>query len=336
MKKIAIVTFSTALAGEKGLDRLYFLADLFSRHGWEVELITSRFHHWTKSFRPKDACYDKEHLKVVQCDELGYEKNIQVKRILSHRILAHNILNYLKRDTYDIVYCHIPDNHLAALVGTYTKARGIPFIVDIEDLWPEAMRMVFHVPVISDILFYPFARDARIAFCAASAVIGSSDEYRDHPKKYGITIPEALTVYVGNDLARFTAGVRQYADTIKKTPGEFWVTYAGTLGQSYDIATLVRAAQQIKETGIEDVAFKILGDGPNRMALTELAGQAPCNVEFLGYQPYEKMAAFLTKSDINVNSLVTKAPQGFVSKIGCQANKFIPRENDKNYPALVS
>ena len=135
-------------------------------------------------------------------------------------------------------------------------------------------------------------------------------------KKYGITIPEALTVYVGNDLARFTAGVRQYADTIKKTPGEFWVTYAGTLGQSYDIATLVRAAQQIKEMGIEDVAFKILGDGPNRMALTELAGQAPCNVEFLGYQPYEKMAAFLTKSDVNVNSLVTKAPQGFVSKIG--------------------
>lgn len=253
---------------------------------------------------------------MVQCDELGYEKNIQVKRILSHRILAHNILNYLKRETYDIVYCHIPDNHLAALVGTYAKARGIPFIVDIEDLWPEAMRMVFHVPVISDILFYPFARDARIAFRAASAVIGSSDEYRDYPKKYGITIPEALTVYVGNDLARFTAGVRQYADAIKKRPGEFWVTYAGTLGQSYDIATLVRAAQQIKETGIEDIAFKILGDGPNRMALTELAGQAPCNVEFLGYQPYEKMAAFLTKSDTNVNSLVTKAPQGFVSKIG--------------------
>lgn len=28
------------------------------------------------------------------------------------------------------------------------------------------------------------------------------------------------------------------------------------------------------------------------------------------------MAAFLTKSDVNVNSLVTKAPQGFVSKIG--------------------
>lgn len=99
MKKIAIVTFSTALAGEKGLDRLYFLADLFSRHGWEVEVITSRFHHWTKSFRPKDACYDKEHLKVVLCDELGYEKNIQVKRILSHRILAHNILSYLKRET---------------------------------------------------------------------------------------------------------------------------------------------------------------------------------------------------------------------------------------------
>ena len=38
--------------------------------------------------------------------------------------------------------------------------HGIPFIADVNDLWPEAMRMVVNVPVVSDIAFRPFARDA--------------------------------------------------------------------------------------------------------------------------------------------------------------------------------
>ena len=40
------------------------------------------------------------------------------------------------------------------------------------------------------------------------------------------------------------------------------------------------------------------------------------NVEFLGYAPYDKMAAYLKASDILVNSFVRKAPQSIVTKIG--------------------
>ena len=316
MKKIAIVTFSCALNGEKGLDRLYFLADLFSKNGYDVELITSRFHHWTKSFRPKEMNINREHFTVIQCDELGYEKNIQIKRILSHRVLAKNILAYLEGRHYDIVYCHIPDNHLAALVSSYAKRNHFPLIVDTEDLWPEAMRMVFNFPVVSDILFYPFARDAKRAYENASAVIGCSDQYRDQCETYGIHCEKKLTVYVGNDLARFDEGVRKFASEVDKPENEFWLTYAGTLGASYDIATLVRAAQILKEKGIDEVKVKILGDGPERTRFESVAKEKDCNVEFLGYQRYEKMAAFLSKSDVNVNSLIKSAPQGFASKIG--------------------
>ena len=36
----------------------------------------------------------------------------------------------------------------------------------------------------------------------------------------------------------------------------------------------------------------------------------------MGYAPYPKMAAYLAKSDILVNSFVKKAPQSIVTKIG--------------------
>lgn len=41
-----------------------------------------------------------------------------------------------------------------------------------------------------------------------------------------------------------------------------------------------------------------------------------CNVDFIGYTPYQKMAAYLYKSDVTINSFVKKAPQSIVTKIG--------------------
>ena len=46
MKKIAIVADDIALPGEKGLSRLHYLAELFTRCGFETEIITADFQHW--------------------------------------------------------------------------------------------------------------------------------------------------------------------------------------------------------------------------------------------------------------------------------------------------
>ena len=63
--------------------------------------------------------------------------------------------------------------------------------------------------------------------------------------------------------------------------------------------------------------MKIMGGGPTKDELEQLAHDRQIyNVEFVGYVPYEKMAAYLAKSDVLVNSFVKKAPQSIVTKIG--------------------
>ena len=103
---------------------------------------------------------------------------------------------------------------------------------------------------------------------------------------------------------------------IEKPKDEFWIIYAGTLGTSYDIETLIKAAQKLYEEGYTEIHFKILGNGPLRGKFEALAKRKKCRVEFLGYQPYEKMAAYLVKSDVTINSFVKKAAQSIVNKIG--------------------
>lgn len=319
MKKIAMIVTDVALAGEKGLGRMYYLAELFCQCGYEVHMLTSKFQHWLKRFRTQeemDAVVAASKCKVVFMDEPGYTKNVQVKRILSRRALTKNIKAYLESDHFDLIYSQIPDNHLASVAAQHAKKQGVPFVVDIEDLWPEAMRMVLDVPVVSDILFSYFTVTAKKTYRLADAAVGSSDTYRDEPLKYKVKVPKSVTVYVGSELGAFDEEAKENIAKVEKPDGEFWVTYAGTLGTSYDIATLIRAADILHKEGKENLRIVLLGDGPMRPEFEKVAAECAGKVTFHGYVPHSLMAAYLVKSDVVVNSLVRKAAQSIVSKIG--------------------
>lgn len=319
MKKIAVISMGVKLDNEKGYSRFRYIGDFLSDAGYQVDLITTTFQHWEKAQRNLSEIKKEDYkfnLKFIF--EPGYKKNIDLRRIRSHRIAAKNLTALLEKEgDYDLIYCEIPPNDVALAAAEYAKKKGIPFVPDVNDLWPEAMRMVLDVPVVSDILFYPLLRDAEKVYSLVSGIIGTSDEYRDRPlKNQKLDVPKK-TVYVGNEISEFDAGVKQYDPEIPKTEEEFWVSYAGTIGTSYDIKTMVLAGKELLNRGLGQIKIKILGGGPLKDELETLAKEQNCtNVEFVGYAPYPKMAAYLTKSDILVNSFVKKAPQSIVTKIG--------------------
>ena len=327
-KNIAIVATSAAIGSEKGLNRMYYLAELLAKNGYNVEFITSDFQHWTKSHRD-DSSISKNagNCKITLLHEIGYKKNVDPKRVVSHYMLACNIKKYLKTKSYDLIYCDLPDNHVSVVCAKYAKKRGIPFVADIEDLWPKAMEMAFNIPIVSNILFSYFSRDAKKTYQLSSAIVGSSDTYRDDPLKYGIKVPKSITVYVGNDLNKFDKAAKEYGEKIEKDKKEFWITYAGTLGTSYDIKTLLEAAGILKKMGETDIKIMILGDGPLRKEFEEISNICAGKVYFAGYLPFDEMVGYLVNSDVVINSVKKNAPQSIVSKIGDYLAAGIPMIN---------
>lgn len=319
MKKIAVITMGVKLNGEKGYTRFRYLCDFLSDAGYQVDLITTTFQHWEKAQRDIDKIKKEDYkfgIKFIH--EPGYKKNVDLRRIRSHRIAAENLTALLEKEgDYDLLYAEIPPNDVALAAAEFAKKKGIPFVADVNDLWPEAMRMVLDIPVFSSILFYPLQRDAEKVYSLVSGVIGTSDEYRDRPFQHqNREVPKA-TVYVGNEIAVFDQGAQDNDKVVVKLDKEFWVTYAGTIGTSYDIRTMVLAGEELEKRGYKDIRIKILGGGPLKEELETLANERQIyNVEFVGYAPYDKMAAYLKKSDILVNSFVKKAPQSIVTKIG--------------------
>ena len=339
MHRIAVWTQGVKLPGEvRGYTRFRKIAEMLVLAGFEVDLITSSFQHWEKAQRDTSAVqYQGSPYTIVFVREPGYKKNLDLRRIASHKKLAQNLTDYFAEHVgrYSLIYAEIPPNDCALACAKAAQAQGIPFVADINDLWPEAMRMAADIPVLSDMAFAPFARDAEQVYKLLDAAVGTSDEYALRPSRDRSEAYEHITVYVGNDLGEFDAGVALYAHEIVKPTGELWVAYAGMLGASYDIKTLIAAVAACTDA-VPGMRLKIMGDGPNRDRLESLAAELHAPVDFLGYLDYAHMAAWLSRCDITVNSLVAAAPQSIVTKIGDYLAAGVPLVNTGSSPEFYS
>ena len=245
---------------------------------------------------------------------LSYKKNIDPRRELSNIMFSTKVARILKERIvdYEAVYCSIPPNNIGKVVGAICRKNNIPFIVDIEDLWPEAMTTIFNKAV--QVLTKPYFFDAEKTYKYADGVVGTSEEYTSRAwKNNGRAIPNR-TVYVGTDISAFDEEVSNNISDVVKSEDEFWVIYTGSIGHSYAIDNIVKAANQIKNSNIK---FKILGDGPLRTECEQLANKLKCdNIQFLGYVSHPLMAAYLSRADITINSFAKGVAQSIVNKVG--------------------
>ncbi len=321
MKKLAIISLGYMwFPCESGTSRFYDIAKTFVQQGYEVECITTGFQHFMKAPRNKELILSQGYpFKITFIETPAYKKNVDIRRVLSNKKAEQNLKKYLTQSIkkYDAVYVAIPANNIAAMVTGICKANRVPVVVDIEDLWPEAMSMVIKKDWIRKILLHSFIRNAEMTYRNADGIIGTSEDYTDRAfKKRERNIP-AQTVYVGCNLIDFDEGVEKYSAKIEKQDDEFWVAYAGSISTSYDIKTLIDAGYLLCNSVLsgKKVHIQILGTGSLKDELETYSAKMD-NIHFWGFTAYPKMAAALTKADVVINSFVKGAPQSIVNKIG--------------------
>lgn len=81
---------------------------------------------------------------------------------------------------------------------------------------------------------------------------------------------------------------------------QFVVIYAGALTESYDLPTLFRCAEILKDQ--DDILFSIIGDGNRRKSyMRQIKDLGLKNVQFLDPQPRKAMPAILSRVDVGVH-----------------------------------
>ena len=253
---------------------------------------------------------------LVIITELGYKKNVGLDRIWSHRHFAKQLGAYLKmiKRKPDVIYCAYPMMGAAYEVGKFAKRNHIPFIIDIQDVWPESIKNTLNFPEpLTNTLLYPLTLYANRIYQLADTVVGVSKSYIARVEKVNRHAKNFLPVYIGTDLGHFDSCKRV---KVFKKQDEFWITYVGTLSYSYDIHTVIKAVAKLKEKGLNRIVLKVLGDGPFMGKYKQLATELNAPVDFLGYLAYEEMVPTLVRSDLAANAISKGAQQSITNKIG--------------------
>ncbi len=327
--------FGNPEALEKNNNRFCYMASLLAQHH-SVEVLTTSFFHKEKR-KIENIPKEYNHFKITALDEPGYRKNVSLKRFFSHKVLARKMRAYLeKREKPDVIYCAVPSLDCAYAAARYAKKQHIPFIIDIQDLWPEAFKMVLKVPVLKDIVFMPMNKKANYIYSCADHIIGVSDTYCQRAKRVNARA-EAISILIGTKLATFDAHVEKHR--VHRDDGKLVLGYCGTLGHSYDLRCVFDALQTVRDRGYDNIEFWVMGSGPLSDVFKEYAEERNLDVTFRGWLPYEQMCGVLSSCDICISPISKGAAQSIINKHADYAASGLPiisTQECAEYQALLN
>lgn len=323
---ILMIAHFTQAPIENGNNRFNYLAARLTKiDGNDVELVTTTFSHTRKEQRDFEYMQgSNDNYKATMLYEPGYAKNVSMKRFYSHWVMGRKLKEYLKkRKNPDVIYCAIPSLDVARVAAEYAKKNKIRFIIDVQDLWPEAFKMILNIPIISNIIFLPMQMSANYVYRQADAIVAVSDTYCQRALSVNEKCNSTHTVFLGTDLSVFDDNVKKNKVELDDT--YFYIAYCGTLGHSYDIRCVIDAMEYLKiNKQIDKIKFIVMGDGPLKAVFEQYAVDKGVNVEFTGRLSYDKMCALLAACDVAVNPILHGAAQSIINKHADYAAAGIP------------
>ncbi len=178
-----------------------------------------------------------------------------------------------------------------------SRARRLPFVLEIRDLWPDSILAVeaLRQGLVIALLY----RLEAWMYAAADHIVTVGEGYRRQLLGKGVE-PEKLTVIPnGIDTELFyplppDPALRKELDL----EGRFVCSYLGTIGMACGLRVVLDAAKLLRQRGIHDVVFLMVGDGAAREELEEEARREGLHeVRFLGRQPKRRVPALLAITD---------------------------------------
>lgn len=175
--------------------------------------------------------------------------------------------------------------------------KGIPFVFELRDLWPESIKAVGAVQ--SSAIIALLEKLERFLYRKAALIVPVTQAFKRVLTGHGIEPEKIEVVTNGVDLSRFTPLAKDLELTSRLgLEGKFVVGYVGTHGMAHALETLLHAADQLR---IEDVAFLFVGDGARKQAVRAQAeAMGLPSVRFIDSVPRSEVARYWSLLDVSI------------------------------------
>lgn len=306
--------------------RTSILADKLVKCGHSVFWWASAFEHQQKviiSKKDKNFGVSERYMIRVICG-CGYHRNISLARYIDHHIVALKFRVQSKKfPKPDIIVASMPDHILAYEAARYARKNGIPFLVDIRDLWPDIFLDRFRSTGLYGLVKRVLALDfARLSFLLknADAFVAVSRGYLKWGlDKIGRTeSPFDKVFYLGykksdSENPANADGSLDVPVLLRGRDEQKLFVFIGTFGISYELELIIQAAKYFSRSGRTDICFVMAGAG-EKFDLIGKKAFGLKNVVLLGWIVENEINALLKMGYTGFLSYIKDAPQGLPNK----------------------
>jgi glycosyltransferase involved in cell wall biosynthesis len=283
MKTIWFVYPYGPIIGEKGLEFRYTrFAKVLAEKGYNVIWWTSNFSHSLKKERSKSWSTISviPNFSIILVPTSSYKRNISIRRVLFELKYARNLGKRFRRENKPDLIMTSGTGLLSSFrpVWPYMKKNNIPVIYDIMDIHMINSYMSLNhkliAPIVRSITKYVEKREKKF-YTSVSAVSGLGRNQLDIAieRTGNRNIPSCL-IYNGIYVDKFRTDLNKpLIDSVKVKEKEWlYCIYAGALGPSYDIESVIRAADFARDNN-DLIKFYIAGSGPQAEFVIDAAKQ---------------------------------------------------------------
>ena len=283
--------------------RLYEHARYWARAGGQVDVLTA-----VPNF-PEGEIYDGyenrfqkeevEGINVYRVPMYVAENKGTLKRSVSYISFMLSALWFSRKiaGRVDVVAATSPQFFCA--IGGYliSRLKGVPFILEVRDLWPESVVAVEALK--RNWLIRVFERIEQFLYRRAEHIVVVADSFKRIISEKGIDTNKITVLKNGADWQSFAAPLNK--ETLQalrvgyNLENKFVVSYMGTIGMAHRADILLEAAQRCNDP---DVMFVVMGNGAERHKLEEQSRQLNLsNFKLIDKQPKHLMPYFLAISN---------------------------------------
>lgn len=292
--------------------RINDICDYFVEHGVEVEVLCGLPNYPKGEFYPGYSLrgpYRENHngIRVFRAPEIPRGDNSNLRIFLNYVSFPLTSLFHLPRlmfGNYDKVFLYQLSPVMMSLAGILlAKARRIESTMYVLDLWPENLFSVLHV---KNKTFRRLAeRISHWHYRQPDKIVVLSEQMR--AKIQSITgLPDDRIAVVPQACESLYEVENYDAELAARLGNGFKVVFTGNISPAQSFETIVDAAQELKDEGLTEISWVIVGDGMSRADLEEEVRARGLDDVFLfeGHHPVADIPKYTTLADVLVACLV--------------------------------
>ncbi|MDT0636359.1 glycosyltransferase family 4 protein [Spectribacter hydrogenoxidans] len=306
MRHLWVLNHYGQIPGSAGGSRHYSLAKHLVRHGWETTVIAASTDHKSGRQRNQEtgkrAIEEYDGFRFVWVRTPDYRGNGlgRIRNMLSYtwRALAPGTTRDLPKPDAVIGSSVHP---LAAWAGARLAERhGVPFLFEVRDLWPQTLIDMGRISA-NGVVARALGKLELSLYEKADRIL----VLLPHADRYiaPLGIPEKKIEWLPN-------GVELEGYPKPQPPsedGRFTLMYFGAHGQANGLDNILRAMALVEQRAdMQHVRLRMIGDGPLKLALHELAHELGLRrVHFEEAVPKAEIPRLASEADAFIVNLIS-------------------------------